>query len=96
MLGSLSADAHPDEGAIGRCHFEWTPVDFAGLGMRDDAADWHKEPVPLRHLLEQGAVDESACRGLTVLLDELDRAVADYLECRLLDPSRLAVLRKCS
>jgi hypothetical protein len=34
----------------------------------------------------------SGCRGLTVPMDKLDRAVADHLEWRLLDPSRLATL----
>ena len=35
----------------------------------------------------QGA---SGCRGLTVPMEKLDRAVVDYLEWRLLDPQRLA------
>lgn len=35
---------------------------------------------------------ESGCRGLTVPMDKLDRAVVDHLEWRLLDPSRLAAM----
>jgi site-specific DNA recombinase len=35
---------------------------------------------------------ESGCRGLTVPMQKLDRAVADHLEWRLLDPQRLATL----
>ncbi len=35
---------------------------------------------------------ESGCRGLSVPMDKLDRAVVDHLEWRLLDPSRLAAM----
>ncbi|WP_085936603.1 recombinase family protein [Enhydrobacter aerosaccus] len=35
---------------------------------------------------------EKGCRGLTVPMDKLDRAVADHLEWRLLDPPRLAAM----
>lgn len=35
---------------------------------------------------------ESGCRGLTVPMDKLDRAVADHLEWRLLDPPRLTTM----
>lgn len=35
---------------------------------------------------------ERACRGLTVPMDKLDRAVADHLEWRLLDPARLTTM----
>ncbi|MBN9566490.1 MAG: recombinase family protein [Alphaproteobacteria bacterium] len=33
---------------------------------------------------------ETGCRGLTVPMDKLDKAVADHLEGRLLDPQRMA------
>jgi site-specific DNA recombinase len=35
---------------------------------------------------------ESGCRGLTVPMQKLDRAVVDHLEWRLLDPQRLATM----
>ena len=35
---------------------------------------------------------ESGCRGLSVPMDKLDRAVVDHLEWRLLDPTRLATM----
>ena len=35
---------------------------------------------------------KSGCSGLTVPMDKLDRAVADHLEWRLLDPQRLTVM----
>ena len=34
----------------------------------------------------------TGCRGLTVPMDKLDRAVADHLEWRLLDPQRMALM----
>ena len=34
----------------------------------------------------------TSCRGLTIPMDKLDRAVADHLESRLLDPQRLATM----
>jgi hypothetical protein len=39
---------------------------------------------------DHGTAGESGCRGLTTPMDKLDRAVADYLEWGLLDPTRLA------
>jgi site-specific DNA recombinase len=55
------------------------------LRGRDDVADRHYYTCSTK--ARQG---EAGCRGLTVPMDKLDRAVADHLEWRPLDPQRLA------
>lgn len=61
----------------------------------DDATDrqgQRRRHVSLLTCSTKARQGERGCRGLTVPMDKLDRAVVDHLEWRLLDPARLTTM----